>query len=147
MHLTNYAINKNSSKFEFNEDSEDAYTGHKRCLQAIWNHIDKNNGDSQKLKESIDDIIIKTVCSAQPVLSHMYRSCQPNDYDNSCCFEILGFDIILDSNLKPYILEVNHSPSFTTDTPFDRKTKVDLIRDSLTIIHLTTKKKKMFLEQ
>ena len=35
------------------------------------------------------------------------------------CFEIFGFDIILDENCKAWLLEVNHAPSFETDTPFD----------------------------
>ena len=39
------------------------------------------------------------------------------------CFEVLGMDVILDHKLKPYLLEVNHSPSFTTDTPLDAAIK------------------------
>ena len=35
------------------------------------------------------------------------------------CFELLGFDIIIDKHFKPYLLEVNHAPSFNTDTPLD----------------------------
>jgi tubulin polyglutamylase TTLL6/13 len=35
------------------------------------------------------------------------------------CFEILGMDVLIDYKLKPYLLEVNHTPSFSTDTPFD----------------------------
>ena len=39
------------------------------------------------------------------------------------CFEVLGFDVMLDSELKPIILEVNYTPSFTTDTPLDLQIK------------------------
>ena len=53
------------------------------------------------------------------------------------CFEILGFDILLDSNLKPWLLEINHTPSFTTDTPLDKKIKKSLIKDTLTTLNIT----------
>lgn len=39
--------------------------------------------------------------SAQPILAHQYKSSQPNNLANNMCFEILGFDVILDHNLKP----------------------------------------------
>lgn len=53
------------------------------------------------------------------------------------CFEILGFDIILDEKLKPWILEVNHSPSFSTDTPLDFKIKKNLITDTIKLLNLS----------
>ena len=43
---------------------------------------------------------------------------------------------MLDHKLKPYILEVNHSPSFTADSPFDVKIKGDLLTDTIKLIHL-----------
>lgn len=42
MHLTNYAINKNSDNFEFNEDADDDSSGHKRSLTAVLDHIRAN---------------------------------------------------------------------------------------------------------
>jgi len=39
------------------------------------------------------------------------------------CFEILGFDIMIDSKANPWVIEVNHAPSFTTDTPLDFRIK------------------------
>jgi tubulin polyglutamylase TTLL5 len=41
----------------------------------------------------------------------------------SNCFEVFGFDILIDSDLKPWILEVNLNPSFATDSPLDFKIK------------------------
>ena len=39
------------------------------------------------------------------------------------CFELFGFDIFLDENCKPWLLEVNHAPSFEVDTPLDYHVK------------------------
>lgn len=57
--------------------------------------------------------------AAQPGLAHAFSQEQPEDTENSMCFEILGFDIMFDSKLKPWLIEVNHAPSFGTDTPID----------------------------
>jgi len=48
---------------------------------------------------------------------------QPSDFESLMCFELLGFDIILNSDLKPLLLEVNHAPSFATDSPLDKDIK------------------------
>ena len=57
------------------------------------------------------------------------------------CFELLGFDIILDSNLKPMLLEVNHAPSFATDSPLDNDIKHKLFVDMFAILGLTVERK------
>ena len=57
------------------------------------------------------------------------------------CFEILGFDIIIDHTYKPYLLEVNHTPSFTADTPLDALIKKNLIRDTITLMNINLKVK------
>lgn len=69
--------------------------------------------------QGMHDIIIKTMCIAQPHVHHLYRSCQPDDLQNQMCFQLLGFDIIIDQDLRPYLLEVNQMPSFATDSPLD----------------------------
>lgn len=58
---------------------------------------------------------------------------------NNMCFEVLGMDIILNHKLKPYLLEVNHTPSFTTDTPLDKHIKRNLINDTLKLMNVSVK--------
>ena len=47
------------------------------------------------------------------------------------CFKILGFDVLIDEKLKPWNIEINHAPSFATDTSFDWKIKKDVIVDAI----------------
>jgi tubulin polyglutamylase TTLL6/13 len=136
MHLTNYAVNKSNPKFIYNTSQNQDAVGHKWSLTALKDFLKRQGKDVDTLWSNIADLIIKTLCSAQPLLAHIYRSCQANDYTNSMCFEILGFDIILDHKLRPVLLEVNHSPSFTTDTPLDRSIKEQIITDSINLLDI-----------
>ena len=57
------------------------------------------------------------------------------------CFEVLGFDFMFDANDKCYLLEVNHTPSFSADTPLDELIKSNLIYDTLVLMNITLKSK------
>lgn len=59
------------------------------------------------------------------------------------CFEILGFDIFLDEQVKPWLLEVNSLASFAADSPLDKKIKSELLVETLTLLNLTQKKKRL----
>lgn len=142
MHLTNYAIQKRSDDFVRDEDS-----GTKRRITTINRWLVEHGYDIVKLWADIDDVIIKVLISAQSVLKHNYRACFPNHYRGSACFEILGFDILVDRKLKPYVLEVNHSPSFTTDSKLDREIKDALIYDTLLLLNLPAADKRRFVEE
>eukprot|EP00826_Nyctotherus_ovalis_P051546 TRINITY_DN6447_c0_g1_i13.p1 TRINITY_DN6447_c0_g1~~TRINITY_DN6447_c0_g1_i13.p1 ORF type:complete len:502 (+),score=86.51 TRINITY_DN6447_c0_g1_i13:73-1578(+) len=147
MHLTNYAINKNSENFVFNSDAERTDIGHKRSLTFVWKYVAENGGDANALQEEIRAAIVKTLCAVQPLLADSYKGCQPLDHRNDKCFEILGFDILIDESLKPWLLEVNHSPSFSVDTPFDAKVKAELLSDTVKILHLDPMKRINFYKK
>ena len=57
------------------------------------------------------------------------------------CFEILGMDVILDHKLRPHLLEINHTPSFTTDTPFDYQLKHKLLNDTIKLLNFNEQDK------
>jgi len=56
----------------------------------------------------------------------------PN-YDN--CFELMGFDVMIDDKLRPWLLEVNSSPAMSMDGVADSKVKPELLRDTLKMIN------------
>ncbi len=70
--MTNYAINKDNSKFTSDESGE---TGHKRSLASVWNTMEQQGINITKLKDEMHDIIVKTLISIQPDLIHNYRTC------------------------------------------------------------------------
>ncbi len=50
------------------------------------------------------------------------------------CFEMYGFDVLIDAQLKPWLIEVNASASLTTTTEIDRQIKMNLINDTFKIV-------------
>ncbi|XP_047401569.1 tubulin polyglutamylase TTLL6 isoform X1 [Sciurus carolinensis] len=142
MHLTNYSINKHSSNF-----IQDAYSGSKRKLSTFNTYMENQGFNVGQIWRAIEDVIIKTIISAYPIIKHNYQTCFPSHTLNSACFEILGFDILLDHKLKPWLLEVNHSPSFSTDSRLDKEVKDSLLYDTLVLINLESCDKKKVLEE
>lgn len=79
----------------------------------------------------IRDVIVKSLISVEP---HIYNTMSRNTKHKNICFELFGFDILLDSKLKPWLLEVNISPSLSSSSPLDKKIKTVLICDTLNLI-------------
>ena len=102
---------------------------------------------------SIGDICVKTILSILPTLVTEYQSTFGGDITNagsknqkeasstssnglssSRCFEVLGFDIMLDEKLQPYLIEVNDLPSFGTDAPLDKAIKSKVIEQAMSVV-------------
>lgn len=54
----------------------------------------------------------------------------------------MGIDIFIDSDVKPWLIEVNSLASFATDSPLDKKIKFDLMYESICMLNLSQKRKK-----
>ena len=50
------------------------------------------------------------------------------------CFEIYGFDVIIDQKLRPWLLEVNVAPSLSSSSPYDKQVKTLLLCDTLHLV-------------
>ena len=93
---------------------------------------------------STKDVIIKTLISVEP---HIVGNLQKNPTNRVNCFEIYGFDVMIDQNMKPWVLEVNVLPSLSSSSPFDKRIKTMLVCDALTCIGLRGYDKSKFHAQ
>ncbi|XP_053973299.1 tubulin polyglutamylase TTLL13-like [Hylaeus volcanicus] len=142
MHLTNYAVNKHSRMYVIDDE-----IGSKRKISTLNKWLIMKNVDVDDLWHKIDEIIIKTILAAYPILKHSYHTCFPTHDKTYACFELLGFDVLIDWKLKPYLLEVNHSPSFHTDAQIDKDIKEGLLMDTFEMLNLQQCDKKKIIEE
>ncbi|KAK3593183.1 hypothetical protein CHS0354_039668 [Potamilus streckersoni] len=126
MHLTNYSVNKKSDDYVMNDDAEVEDYGNKWSLGALLRYLRSNGKDTVALMMRIEDVIIKTILSVELPIATACKMFMPSKGN---CFELYGFDILIDESLKPWVLEVNLSPSLACDSPLDLKIKGHMICD------------------
>lgn len=130
-HLTNYSVNKKNEKFIQNKDWRHDNIGHKWSLAALNTELETMGIDTSLLWTKIYDIIIKSILSIEHLVLDSLRNLSVK---RNNCFDLFGFDVLVDSNLKPWLLEVNLSPSMATDSPLDLHIKSNLISDTFNLI-------------
>ena len=115
-HLTNYAVNKKNANFIENTDADEDDVGSKWSLSALWKHYRSLDIDPKIVWDQIDDIVIKTFISAE---HHINKAFAEQVVHQSNCFEMQGFNVLIDEKLKVWLLEANLSASLACDTPLD----------------------------
>lgn len=130
-HLTNYSVNKNSNSFVENSDMRADNVGHKWSLSALNKHLRCVGVDVNLMWVRIMDLIVKTLLSVEPAISSRTKQLTGNREN---CFELYGFDVLVDSDLKPWLLEVNLSPSMQAESPLDWQIKSSLLADTFNLV-------------
>ena len=68
------------------------------------------------------------------IIVQSLKACQSMMINDRHCFECYGYDVLIDNNLKPWLLEVNASHSLTTINEKDRVLNSQLLRDIFAIV-------------
>lgn len=118
VHLTNVAVQKQSEHY-------DEQRGGKWDLHHLKQYLMANESQDkvEKLFCAIEDVILFSLLSVQRVM-----------IQDKHCFELYGYDIMIANDLKPWLIEVNASPSLSANTPADYDMKFALLDDTLTVL-------------
>ena len=136
VHLTNYSINKNNTNYKANNNDENGEDDNssKWSLHEYKEHFDRTRKENDidrfsDLWNKIKNIVIKTIIT---IKDESMREVPMNK--STCLFELYGFDIMIDSDFKAWLIEVNVNPSLHCTSPLDLNIKSDLISDIITIV-------------
>lgn len=130
-HLTNYSINKSAHNFVENREVKHDNVGHKWSLSALSRHLTCVGVDVELMWARINDLIIKTLLAVEPTISSKTKEIAMH---HSNCFEVYGFDVLVDEDLKPWLIEVNLSPSMMAESPLDWQVKSALLADTFNLV-------------
>jgi len=98
-----------------------------------YEYLSNNGIKYSDIFESIKDIAIKTLITIHPhVINAMLKYAKSQDK----CYDLYGFDILVDSNLKAYLLEVNICPSLASSSHLDKRIKTILLSDLFHMVGL-----------
>ena len=131
----------NENKIEIQNENESEVNTNKNEIKSEVNNNKnneiKNENDNKppnldEIWKRIDNAIVFTILSASNyILTGAHTSCP--SYGLPRCFQILGFDVLLDKQYKPYILEVNFRPSLDYDTEEEKMMKIEMLSKAMTI--------------
>jgi tubulin polyglutamylase TTLL5 len=130
IHLTNSSIQKMNTE-ELRKDnplnSESAAVGGSKISllgsHGLWERLTTHGVDIKQLWQSICQLVLKSLIAVDDRI-------QPQP----CCFEVFGYDVLIDSQLRPWLLEVNASPSLARENNLDARVKEAMVRDTILLV-------------
>lgn len=128
-HLTNYSINKQSRQYVAgNTDG----SGSKWSFYALKRYFECQGWDWDAAWRSVHDVIIKTFIAVEGTVAAKTSAVR----HRFNCFELYGFDIMLDNCRVAHLIEVNVMPSLSCGAAIDKHVKGHMIADMLTLVGL-----------
>ena len=149
MHLTNTAVNQGNQNYRMDKrDTGSKYQSgvnnpikgylsendrsSKRLFSSVLKQLRKEFGNEKinQLEQKIEEVVIKCASLVAPHLKINFNTTNGHlagsNTSTHNCFQIFGLDILIDSSLKPWILEINASPSLNVFTDMNCGGKPDI---------------------
>lgn len=94
-------------------------------LSYLWRRLSEKGVDIDKIWQNMLETIVKSLVCVDDVIAW-----QPN------AFEVFGYDLLIDEDLKAWLIEVNASPSMGCDSSMDTNIKINMVKDTLNVVRM-----------
>ena len=137
------SINSKSKKFVANQDASKDGEGSKWTLSALRRHLESNeefgvSSWEDQIWSQVRDLVVKAVIAVDAKVNTLVKMHVPGDN----CFELYGADVMLNSQLRAWLIEFNTGPALNTPTPLDKAVKSRVVTDMFHIVGFTAVDKK-----
>ncbi|XP_065296562.1 polyglutamylase complex subunit TTLL1 isoform X2 [Dermacentor albipictus] len=118
VHLTNVSVQRHGGRYNQSH-------GGKWSLSSLETFVRGTRGSASaaRLRQDLRQLV-----------AHSLTAVAPSMLSDWHCFECYGYDVLLDEDLRPWLLEVNASPSLTSSTRADALLKQALVDDVLRLV-------------
>lgn len=124
-HLTNASLNKLGPDYPTNKDV--VGSGCKWSLKQLRAHFRKEKRKDWLLWQKIMSLVLLTVVGEGLKAGGSFPT-------NRNCFDFFGFDILVDSDFEPWLLEVNYSPGLGGDCEVDEIVKKPMLHQLFNLL-------------
>ena len=130
--LTN--IHQNFQRPGYNNNvTFDREDGSQWTIKTLSKFIERKGGNWTKLWEGIKDISVKTILISYGEMQKTILENYSNIRSNNLIHRY-GFDIMIDDNLKPWLLEVNTKPAMNLYNIINEYNKIKIEADRINLI-------------
>jgi hypothetical protein len=119
IHLTNYSVQKHNVNFSKSE------IGNEISFKMFQDELNRQKSGKNFKKDIFPEIIKIIWITAKAGKNKI------NIMDRKNCFEIYGYDFILDTNYNPFLLEINTNPGLEESSPLIKMLVPRMIDDAL----------------
>lgn len=129
VHLTNSSIQKenqdaiSTSDNPINEADGREAGGTKMTLSYLWKRLEAMGADVDKVKRDIDEVVLKSLICGEDHIPFQINS-----------FDLLGYDILLDDAFRPWLIEINASPSMARENALDYQVRCSLAAVDVVVV-------------
>ena len=124
-HLSNNSIAKHSDEFK----SKDVSDGNMWRLETFREHLAETRGAEgaaaweTRIKPAMINAVVSSLKCAVDMIENRKNS-----------FDVYGYDFVLDDDLRPWLLEINASPSMEHSTPVTAELCPQAIDDTIKVV-------------